>query len=334
VKGHFAEPNVSNDGFLGHHDAAVFGSAIGIGYGVKGLSTGSAGVYGMGVLGVWGEGESAGILGKASGSSTAAYGVKGAATAGTGVVGVADSGTGVKGVSSTGDGVVGTGSGAAGSGVRGEQPNATGVKGLGHTGVSGVATASNGVGVEGQANTGGAAIGVHGISSSGWAGYFEGKVEVTGILHKGGGAFKIDHPLDPENKYLYHSFVESPDMLDIYNGNVLAGADGLAVVELPAWFEALNRDFRYQLTPIGALAQVAVVREIEGNRFTIRSSVPDLKVSWQVTGVRKDPFAERYRIPVEEDKPEGERGTYLHPEAWGQPEDRRVGHERQAPSQP
>src|SRR5262245_8440898 len=47
----------------------------------------------------------------------------------------------------------------------------------------------------------------------GLAGYFAGSVQITGNLAKGGGSFKIDHPLDPENKYLYHSFIESPDMM-------------------------------------------------------------------------------------------------------------------------
>ena len=47
-----------------------------------------------------------------------------------------------------------------------------------------------------------------------------GNVDVIGTLSKGGGSFKIDHPLDPANKYLYHSFVESPDMKNMYDGNV------------------------------------------------------------------------------------------------------------------
>lgn len=85
-----------------------------------------------------------------------------------------------------------------------------------------------------------------GSNSSGYAGWFNGRVAVLGTLSKGGGSFKIDHPLDPANKTLSHSFVESPDMLNIYNGNVTTDADGFATVTLPDWFEALNRDFRYQ----------------------------------------------------------------------------------------
>jgi len=87
----------------------------------------------------------------------------------------------------------------------------------------------------------------------GYAGYFSGDAHVTGSLSKGGGSFKIDHPLDPENKYLYHSFVESPEMMNVYNGNALLDANGEAWVELPDWFETLNRDFRYQLTCIAGL---------------------------------------------------------------------------------
>lgn len=162
-----------------------------------------------------------------------------------------------------------------------------------------------------------------------YAGYFNGNAHVTGTLSKGGGSFKIDHPLDPENKLLSHSFVESPDMMNIYNGNVVTDDEGRAVVELPEWFEALNRDFRYQLTVIGRFAQAIVEEEVEDNRFTIRTNLAHVKVSWQVTGIRQDPFANAYRIPVEEDKADDERGTYLHPAAWGQPEDRGVEHLRE-----
>jgi hypothetical protein len=147
-----------------------------------------------------------------------------------------------------------------------------------------------------------------------------GNLQVLGTLSKGGGSFKIDHPLDPLNRYLYHSFVESPDMKNIYDGVVTTGKDGFATVELPDWFEALNRDFRYQLTVIGsgAWARARVAREIDSGRFVIETDVPGTKVSWQVTGIRQDAFAATHRIPVEEDKPEGERGRYLHPDAFGE----------------
>ncbi|MGB7923357.1 MAG: hypothetical protein WCF57_08940 [Pyrinomonadaceae bacterium] len=160
--------------------------------------------------------------------------------------------------------------------------------------------------------------------AAGYAGFFSGKVNVNGTLSKSGGSFKIDHPLDPANKYLYHSFVESPDMMNIYNGNVTTDANGEIVVTLPRYFQSLNREFRYQLTVIGEFAQAIIAREIKGNRFTIKTDKPNVKVSWQVTGIRKDAWAEAHRIPVEEDKPEREQGFYLHPELFNQPEERSV----------
>src|SRR5205814_6405285 len=101
-----------------------------------------------------------------------------------------------------------------------------------------------------------------------------------------------------------------------YNGNVTTDRRGRAVVVLPDWFEALNRDFRYQLTAIGTFARAIVGERIAGNHFTILTDKPGVEVSWQVTGIRKDAYANAHRIPVEEDKPAGERGTYLHPEAY------------------
>jgi hypothetical protein len=169
----------------------------------------------------------------------------------------------------------------------------------------------------GEASNGTSAYGVWGISTTGYAGVFSGKVLVTGNLSKGGGSFRIDHPLDPENKVLSHSFVESPDMMNIYNGNVRTSARGTATVRLPVYFGALNRDFRYQLTVIGTFAQAVIAKEIEGNRFVIRTSEPNVKVSWMVTGIRHDPYANRNRIKVVERKPVSERGTYLHPKAYG-----------------
>ncbi len=157
------------------------------------------------------------------------------------------------------------------------------------------------------------------------AGYFKGKVKATGTISAPVSLSTIDHPLDPANEYLSHSFVESPDMMDIYNGNVVTDATGFVVVTMPAWFEALNRDFRYQLTVIGQFAQAIVAEEISGGRFTIQTDKPDVKVSWQVTGIRHDPWAEAHRIQVEQEKPKAERGRYLHPELYGQPEDRAIG---------
>jgi hypothetical protein len=183
-------------------------------------------------------------------------------------------------------------------------------------------TGSN-YGVYGYAYGGATNYGVYGYASGGstnYAGYFSGNVHVTGTLSKGGGSFKIDHPLEPETKYLYHSFVESPDMMNVYNGNVVLDASGAARVEMPDWFEAVNRDFRYQLTAIGAPGpNLYIAEKVSGNQFRIAGGEPGMEVSWMVTGIRHDAFAETNRIPVEEDKPANEVGKYLHPDAYGLP---------------
>ncbi len=163
-----------------------------------------------------------------------------------------------------------------------------------------------------------------GSNTVGFAGVFNGRVNVIGNLSKLGGSFKIDHPLDPANKYLSHSFVESPDMMNIYNGNVTTDERGEAVVTMPKYFDALNRDFRYQLTVIGQFAQAIVAEEIKNNSFVIRTDKPNVKVSWQITGIRQDVYANENRIPIEEDKPANERGFYLYPKGFNQPAEKSV----------
>jgi len=222
---------------------------------------------------------------------------------------------GVYGTSNSGLGVYGTSNSSYG--VYGNSTSFTAVAGVSATGFGVDGYSINSVGINGNSVNGN---GVAGGSTNGFAGYFYGKVTVTGALSKGGGSFKIDHPLDPAHKYLYHSFVESPDMLNIYNGNVVLDANGEAVVELPTWFEALNRDFRYQLTAIGqASPDLFIAEEIANNRFKIAGGKADQRVSWLVTGIRQDAWANANRVQVEEDKIEAEQGKYLHPEAFGLP---------------
>jgi hypothetical protein len=157
-----------------------------------------------------------------------------------------------------------------------------------------------------------------------WAAVFTGPVNVQGHLTKPAGSFKIDHPVDPANKYLSHSFVESPDMMNVYNGNVITDDRGEAVVTLPGYFEALNGGYRYQLTVIGQPAMAHVSEEIAGGRFAIQTDRPRVKVSWQVTGIRRDAYALPNPVRVEEDKPEHERRFDLHPILFGPPEDRLI----------
>ncbi len=212
------------------------------------------------------------------------------------------------------------GVGGSGYGVRGEYSSGTT-----GAGVYGFTTVTDGNGILAEANNGIEAFAIWGKSTNGEAGHFTGKVvvngdlDVLGTISKDAGSFKIDHPLDPSNKYLYHSFVESPDMMNIYNGNVTLDPRGAATITMPQWFSALNREFRYQLTAVGAPGpNLYIAEEMKGNRFRIAGGTPGMKVSWQVTGIRKDAYAEAHRIPVEQDKPERERGSFLHPELHGQ----------------
>ncbi len=206
-----------------------------------------------------------------------------------------------------------------------------------NTAISGYAAGVGGTGVYGEADNGTGSSGVWGVSlgptlaQSGYAGLFTGSVNVsedllvTGMISKAGGSFKIDDPTDPANKYLYHSFVESPDMKNIYDGLVTLDPLGEAVVELPDWFEALNQDFRYQLTAVGAPGpNLYVAEEVHDHQFKIAGGKPGAKVSWQVTGIRQDAWANAHRIPVEVEKPAREQGFYLHPELFGQPAEKSI----------
>lgn len=141
-----------------------------------------------------------------------------------------------------------------------------------------------------------------------------GDLDVTGNLTKGSGAFKIDHPIHPKTKYLQHSFVESDKMLNIYQNIDILDENGQKEIKLPDWFIHLNKDFSYQLTPIGRPCnELYIKKEIENNCFTIGSNIPFLKVSWMVTGVRKDKYSLKYPIKIEVNK---EKEGYLYPELY------------------
>ncbi len=189
---------------------------------------------------------------------------------------------------------------------------------------SGGAAGTTGLNGEGIVVFGGTTICLPICAPENYAGDFQGSVFVKGGVWVPSSAMYIDHPLDPANKYLSHSSVESSEMKNIYDGNVTTDASGDAVVELPDWFEALNRDFRYQLTTIGQPAQAWVASKITNHSFTIKTDKPNVEVSWQVTGIRQDAWANAHRTPVEQQKNVRERGSYLHPELYGAPEESSV----------
>jgi hypothetical protein len=312
----FAVTNTSyaNAAIAGHGGAATSGAGGGgstgiIGYGGPSNGTGDGPSYGG--YGLEGYGGVAAVAGDVGGYGVTAFG--GTANTPTSFPG--------QGLGAVGGGFSGTGSVNAGDGINtfggvGGTPN----------------TSGNGIYSEPGIPGSGGSLSLQ----TNFAGLFNGDVDVEGNLSKAGGSFKIDHPLDPANKYLLHSFVESPDMKNIYDGMVVSDATGTAIVTMPAWFEALNNDFRYQLTVIGQFAQAIVASEIANRSFIIKTSKPNVKVSWQVTGIRQDAWANAHRIPVEVEKAPQDQGRYLHPELFGhegEPNIAGARHPRPAPPQ-
>jgi len=192
--------------------------------------------------------------------------------------------------------------------------------------------AGGGFGVFAQAaSNGGDGVGVYGSASSNsgenWAGYFSGDVYVSGTVSSPANKIVIDHPLDPENKFLVQNAVESPEMLEAYSGNVVLDESGEATIELPDWFQAANKDFRYQLTCVGGYAPVYVAQEISDGSFEIAGGKAGLKVSWQIQALRDDPYARAHPLTVEKAKRPNQQGKYMHPEAYGLSEEMGIDYE-------
>jgi hypothetical protein len=261
------------------------------------------------------------------GTGLEAFGATGAGDGGTGIKvtgGAGGNGFGGTALEALGGNSSSADAGIALAGFGGENDNGNGGTGL---------YAEGGIG-KGIGNFGGfglfvtAGFGTDG-ADEGLAAFLQGDVEVfAGSLSVKGNfsatgtkMFKIDHPLDPENKYLNHAAIESSEVLNVYSGNITTDQNGDAIVTLPDWFEALNKDFRYQLTVVGTFAQAIVADEIRSNRFAIKTNAPKVKVSWQVTGVRNDRGMRKQPFKVEEIKAERERGHYLQPEAFDQTEE-------------
>jgi len=294
---------------------------VGSATGVVGSSVRGDGVRGFGDLyGVAGttfadRGQYAGVFGQSANTA----GVKGVSTRGIGVF--------AESLETFGSSSVSYGSAAGANGLNFSNASAPGTAGtsvLGN-GVDGFSFSSDGVRGEGRA------VGVHGVvrdraahgvlgenTAGGSAGTFVGHVRVTGSISKGGGGFEIDHPTTPDARFLAHAFVESPEMLNVYSGTVTTDKYGEGCVTLPDYFEVLNQDYRYQLTVVGPrFAQAIVKQEICGQRFVIATSKPQTKVSWQVTGARRDAWARANPLVVEREKTPAQRGRYLHPELYG-----------------
>lgn len=264
-----------------------------------------------------------GIIGEATRQSSTTIGVYGQT--------YSPNGTGVKGIAET------TNDGAEVVGVEGVasifSSLSIGVRGIGTTGVRGVGTSAEGgyfigetTGLRGIASDPyeDNARGVYGYTASpdAFAGYFNGNTHVVGnFTASGTKSFLIDHPHAPANKYLYHYNTESPEPYNLYRGMVVLDALGTAVIELPAYFSDINTDFSYQLTPVGAaMPHLHIASEIGFNSFAIAGGVAGMKVSWQITALRNDPWVRDKGYQTEVVKPEHEQGTYIYPQGYGMPE--------------
>jgi trimeric autotransporter adhesin len=293
---------VKRDGAGAFQGGRISGNGVGD-FGVTGQTDTVVGVGGFANSGYGMQASSNTNLGL-FGESNSSYGIEGYSSGSYGIVGISGYTAGIVGISD------GSGSTTTGYGPDGVVGVTSGTFG---TGVVAISTTANGTGF----------LGVN--QAGGQAGFFDGSVDVAGALSKSSGTFKIDHPQDPANKYLYHSFVESPDMMNIYNGDVTLDANGLATVTLPSYFESLNQDFRYQLTAIGGPGpNLHIAAKVQNNTFKIGGGQPGMEVSWQVTGVRHDSWANAHRVQVEVEKPAGEKGLYIHPELFGAPQEKSI----------
>jgi hypothetical protein len=317
-----ASASTSGTGILGEATATT-GEAYGVigrsasqsGRGVFGEATASSGnTYGM--YGRASSTSGVGVFGEATATSGNTYGIVGRAssTSGVGVLGEATATTGntygglFQNPSSSGAGVYGYAQATTGTnfGVVGRSESPSG------RGVVGVAEASTGTnyGVLGRTNS----------SANGWGVYAGGRLGASGTK-----SFQIDHPLRPETHFLNHFCIEAPEPYNLYRGTVTLDANGEAWVQLPDYFEAINRDASYHLTPIGAaMPNLHVAVEIQGNRFKIAGGAPFKKVSWEVKAVRNDPWVQQYGYQTEQEKPKEYQGLYLHPELYGQPKERGI----------
>ena len=191
-------------------------------------------------------------------------------------------------------------------------------------------------------STDGYTYGVVGRSDSplGYAVYAFGDIGASGVK-----PFRIDHPADPENKYLLHYCAEGPEPQNVYNATAVLDSAGEAIVELPSYFAQINRDPRYMLTAIGApMPMLHVAEEISEEAlkvgeqagpgvappicwFRIAGGAPGAKVSWEVKALRNDLWVRTRGAPVEVDKEGLEKGTYQHPELYGQRKERGMNYD-------
>ena len=302
-----------------HFGFGVYGNSVNY-IGVGGKSTGDNNASGTDAVGVEGDSSASGDDQNGNG-----IGVLGASGSGNGVYGFSNSSNGVYGFSNSGTGIFANNHGAglanptllvnngssAGIGIYAATNSNDATMVLSNAGSGDLIKAFNGGNVNFEVTAGG-------------------DVTIAGTLTAATKHFRIDDPLDPAGKYLVHASIESNEMKDIYDGNITLSSHGTAWVQMPHWFQALNKDFRYQLTAVDAPGpNLYIAHKVIGNKFEIAGGKPGAEVSWMVTGVREDAFAKAHPMQVEEVKPVGERGLYLDPIAQGKPVSMGIGYAQQ-----
>jgi hypothetical protein len=280
----------------------------------KGISSGS----GIGVIGVGNNEASYSTSSDGSGGAFTGYhGIFSKGTnrdEGTGVIGIGNDGSYYLDADGSGGAFTGELTGVSAWATL-QSSSAVGVYGAYQGGGS-----RDGVGVYGYAynTTNGRGYGVYG-SGSRYGVYANGNLGASGIK-----SFAIDHPLDPQNKILKHYSIESPEVLNMYRGNVTLNQYGEASIALPDYFTAININFSYSLTPVGQSApNLFIKQEIDENgMFLIAGGHPDQKISWIIYAERNDPYMQQHQeskqVVVEKDIEN--RGKYIMPELYNQPE--------------
>lgn len=171
-------------------------------------------------------------------------------------------------------------------------------------------------------------------ANNSWAARFIGNVRVLGNFSATGAkSFVIDHPIEPDRRFLLHFAIESPEVLNVYRGRITTNDQGFAEITLPAYFWHVNTEPTYYLTPIGAGVRVWVEQEPtpDNPKLIIRSEQGHVQVAWMIVARRNDPYLRAHPVEAEPLKPPAFQGYYLHPELYGAPPEKRIGWEEDQP---
>lgn len=247
--------------------------------------------------------------------------------------------------------IIGSSSGGA-SGVSGQiEPGASGIAGvygnnlrtnggygtygIGHSGTVGETNYQLGFGLYGRNYDAigplGNAVGTYGY---GYIGVWGDQTDPLGYSVYANGdfgaagtkAFAIDHPLDPAHKYLKHYSIESNEVLNMYRGTIAFNENGEATVKMPDYFDAVNANFSYQLTPIGGYAPLFIKEKLADGQFVIGGGELGMEVSWTVYAERNDPYLQQHpeSKAVEVEKEVWNQGKYLQPDLYDQSNDLKI----------